>query len=567
MKKNALALPLAVGAFLLGAGCGDDVTKTTVVNETTGIAQLAKGDTLPECTKDNAGEMLYVADSGAVYHCTGKAWATLNGTDGTDGKDGASGESCEAVALKDGSGYKILCGADSIGVVLNGADGEKGDSGAIGATGETGAVGEGCTVADDGSGTVTVACGENVSTLYKALCANAPFDPANAFCTGDSIVTLCGGKTYDVGESFCFEDSVVSFCGGKSYDLKTEFCTQKNSKDTLVALCGGEPYDISGYYCENDTVKVVYIEIVFGHKDLGNYCGNSLYNPDTGYCHNDSVYSCGQKPYNPTESFCTTQNSQDTVVALCGGESYDLNSCECKDDAVSCITIPKFEDDDDSTIVIERYDYSMCGSSNYNLYTQMCDARDNQVYKITTIGEQIWMAENLNYAYNEGTATSYCYGNSADSCEKYGRLYTWSAAMDSAAVFSANGSGCGYGKTCTTTEPVRGVCPEGWHLPTLAEFNTLIAAVGGQSSAGAKLKATSGWNNNGNGSDAYGFSALPAGYRFSDGDFYDAGYDAYFWSATEYDTVTARSMDLNFSDAYLYDHRKYLAFSVRCLKD
>ncbi len=246
MKKNALALPFTVGAFLLAAGCGDDVTKTTVVNETTGIAQLAKGDTLPECTKDNAGEMLYVADSGAVYHCTGKAWATLNGADGTDGKDGSDGkdgtdgESCEAVALKDGSGYKILCGEDSIGVVLNGIDGEKGDDGAAGSTGETGADGEGCTVADDGEGTVTVTCAGETVELTKALCAGKPYDPAKSFCFAmgtldDSVVTRCGGEVYDVWSFFCAKDSVITrLCALDTFDIDLQYCGQDEYGNEVI---------------------------------------------------------------------------------------------------------------------------------------------------------------------------------------------------------------------------------------------------------------------------------------------------------------------------------------------
>ena len=112
----------------------------------------------------------------------------------------------------------------------------------------------------------------------------------------------------------------------------------------------------------------------------------------------------------------------------------------------------------------------------------MTDSRDGQTYKTVTIGSQTWMAENLNYE----TSNSYCYNDSASYCIKYGRFYIWEAA--------------------TTA------CPEGWHLPTKAEFKTLFTAVGGELIAGQKLKSTSGWNDyrgeSGNGTDAFAFSAL-----------------------------------------------------------
>jgi len=195
----------------------------------------------------------------------------------------------------------------------------------------------------------------------------------------------------------------------------------------------------------------------------------------------------------------------------------------------------------------------------------MTDSRDGQKYKTVKIGEQIWMAQNLNYK----TENSYCYNYTASYCSKYGRLYTWAAAMDSAGTWTTNGKGCGYNKTCSPTYPVRGVCPSGWHLPSKDEWNTLFTAVGGQSTAGKVLKSTSGWNYGGNGTDAFSFSALPAGYSNYNDNYTSPGLLAYFWSSTEGYSDDAFYVYLvcNFDNAYLYDFSKNYAFSVRCLQD
>ena len=211
-------------------------------------------------------------------------------------------------------------------------------------------------------------------------------------------------------------------------------------------------------------------------------------------------------------------------------------------------------------------------------YGELTDSRDGQTYKTVTIGTQTWMAQNLNYAYtdvpyksgdNTSDSTSWCYMDDANNCSKYGRLYTWAAAMDSVGTWSTNGKGCGYNKTCSPTYPVRGVCPEGWHLPTKAEFETLFRAVGGQSTAGKVLKSTFGWDSSGNGSDAFAFSALPAGDRSSYGDYDNEGGNTNFWSFTEYYSNYAYRISLNYDydAAYLGSYYKYFGFSVRCLKD
>ncbi len=205
-------------------------------------------------------------------------------------------------------------------------------------------------------------------------------------------------------------------------------------------------------------------------------------------------------------------------------------------------------------------------------YGSLTDSRDGQTYRTVKIGDQVWMAENLNYE----TDNSWCFVADPANCAKYGRLYTWAAAMDSVGEWSTNGKGCGYGKECSVTSPVRGICPEGWHLPSRAEWDALIVAVDGSITeyekdnvAGTKLKSATGWSSSGNGTDTFGFSALPAGSTYSGGGYDNEGYYAHFWSSTENDSGSAYLMDLSYGygSATLYYYYKNLGFSVRCLKD
>ena len=145
------------------------------------------------------------------------------------------------------------------------------------------------------------------------------------------------------------------------------------------------------------------------------------------------------------------------------------------------------------------YLYSSSSSSSSVLvvvYGEMTDERDGQVYKTVYVEsiDRTWMIQNLNYAYLQPTAeldsSSWCQNDDPENCEKDGRLYIWSAAMDSAALFSKDGKDCGYGVRCDYPEPdtanffwywiVRGVCPAGWHLPNSDEWSEFVfAALGG----------------------------------------------------------------------------------------
>lgn len=205
-------------------------------------------------------------------------------------------------------------------------------------------------------------------------------------------------------------------------------------------------------------------------------------------------------------------------------------------------------------------------------YGELTDKRDGQTYKTVTIGDQVWMAENLNYKYHEGVL-SFCFENSADSCAKYGHLYLWSSAVDSLAEFSTEGKGCGYEKPCNFTTSVRGICPEGWHLPSQNEWDILLEAVGGNETAGENLKTTEGWQYDrglgGNCKNPYGFSVLPAGRGSNKEDNYNIGLASYFWTSTE--VYERYAMYKQFSHDQTKAREDYIGkntgFSIRCVKD
>ena len=192
-----------------------------------------------------------------------------------------------------------------------------------------------------------------------------------------------------------------------------------------------------------------------------------------------------------------------------------------------------------------------------------CDDRDGKSYKSVVIGNQTWMAENLNFEA-EG---SKCYGNNPANCDKYGRLYNWGTAI---AESSCNRAIC----SSWITENHKGICPTGWHVPSDAEFQALVTFAGGNNTAGNALKATSGWNDrsngsSGNGTDQHGFSALPGGGGYSSGSFFNVGNNGFWWSATENSASLAydRVMDVSGANVVRVSNIKSGLYSVRCLQD
>jgi len=175
------------------------------------------------------------------------------------------------------------------------------------------------------------------------------------------------------------------------------------------------------------------------------------------------------------------------------------------------------------------------------------DSRDGKVYKTVKIGKQTWMAENLNYNAND----SKCYGNNIDNCDKYGRLYNW---------YTANRA-----------------CPKGWHLPKKEEWQALVDFAGGDKIAGLRLKAKKDWNSShnkklGNGTDSYGFAALPGGtarcgWDCSRPNFDNDGYCGYWWIDYGDDSLPFGWFTCNETDGFSLSSLSGHLVSARCIKD
>ena len=430
-----------------------------------------------------------------------------------------------------------------------------------------------------------VACGDDVTNVTEVK--------------GSDMAVLQKGEklskqscdTTNIGDMFYVVDSSAAFIcdGGAWVSMKGVDADLKSSKDTVVLNHVDTVYvrdtveGLNGKDGSSCTAK----EIKNGYKIV---CGGDsvgvVKNGEKGKQGDD-----GKSAYELSGS----ELSQEEWIASLKGENGSSCSAEeikngykivCGGDSVGVVKNgEKGKQGDDGKSAYElAVEKGFEGSENEWLeslkaeavYGQFVDERDGQLYRTVKIGNQTWMAQNLNYGdFYQNIAlrnATWCGGgetrteNEGD-CAVYGRLYTWAAAVNK------NEIECGYEHNCGLTGTTQGICPDSWHLPDTTEWNVLFETVGGMANAGTMLKSVSGWDDyegkSGNGPDVYGFSVLPAGYRHSDGYFRGDGQFSYFWSSSERDSHHVFTMDFSFDYEGTYNSigSKNYAFSVRCLKD
>jgi uncharacterized protein (TIGR02145 family) len=224
----------------------------------------------------------------------------------------------------------------------------------------------------------------------------------------------------------------------------------------------------------------------------------------------------------------------------------------------------------------ESIDFPNC-EDIWSCSKPMLDERDGSLYETVQIGDQCWMAENLNIGLKingaqdqlqNGIIEKYCYGDQDENCILYGGLYQWDEVMQ------------------YTEEPgAIGICPSGWHIPTDDEWKILEGTTDSQYplgdpewdltswrgyDAGNRLKSSSNWYNSGNGSNIFGFNGLPAGSRYPEGIFNSLGFDGTYWTSnvTNEELVWRRKLYYNENGVDRHNSLpKTFGRSVRCLKD
>ena len=262
---------------------------------------------------------------------------------------------------------------------------------------------------------------------------------------------------------------------------------------------------------------------------------------------------------NSTLALTTSTTSNSATAIPTGGQSpytFVWSNGSTSDTATDLV---------DGTYTVNVTDNQKCTKVGTAIISQCDDT--TTAYPAVTIGGQVWMQKNLNVCkYRNGddipqvqdrtewyalTTGAWCYyANNTANGPVYGKLYNWYAVNDP-----------------------RGLAPAGWHVPSDVEWTTLTTFLGGELFAGNKMKATTGWTLTSGitNTNSSGFTGLPGGYRFNDGEFYYVGNNGYWWSSLEAGTTDLWNRYLG----YFYgdvgrgrnNSNKNSGYSVRCLKD
>jgi len=471
--------------------------------------------------------------------------------------------------------------------------------------------------------------GENA--LYRTNDFLVSLNGGGLGCTDSDAVNFCSNAEFDDGSciyvySGCMDQEACNYSevattneGAECVYIQEGECDCEGNVLDECGECGGQGIPEGDCDCEGNVLDECGVCNGTGIPDEACDCeGNVL--DECGVCGGsgipegqcdcegnvlDECEVCGGDGI--AEGFCDCDGNVLDALGICGGDCLtDQNSngiCDIEElEAGSCgpeVCGPGTVWDEDTQACIVAYP----SDSNFDGCVQLNDLLDlltayglcqvvqapfscgeplsyqGYDYATVLIGDQCWFAENLrseNYdngdaipaglsdsewtsttlgataVYGEGSSTCYTNTPDGDACDEawslneYGHLYNWYAVDDA-----------------------RGLCPSGWHVPTDGEWTVMTDFLGGESVAGGQMKTTYGWYQAGNGTNSSGFSGLPGGDRgSSDGSFYAAGFDGYWWSSSPSGSdAWFRFLGGNYENVGRSGSDRRLGFSVRCVRD
>ena len=655
-KNNVIASTLgcvAISLPLVLTACGDDVTNDSVVKAE---SYSTKAD-LPECNEKLAGAFATVPSKKEVYVCSEGSWKGLTNNASAVSEDGEF--ACSTVELSGKNGYKVVCGGDSVAVVTNGAAGDKGGKGLTGSdglTGDKGTDGTGsngrdltlstgdCALLDAGSDYVVYDCGDSV--YVKNLVGNkANFYTWNAI---ESANNSDYGDPWDfIHEQYLghwsslYNDQFGTKASGSIERWEGDNKWINNKAYNLGLVADYYAYEGKALLTLTDDIETsvanyrpyVGIRLAFPDMSSSDY-GGSGDDIDTRFSGYD-IASWG--------GVCLTYSSETKMnILLKNGDKFviaEIPATNGKDATVNVIPADfKVLDGADYAVIdvinaVDTVTVELLGSNKKGEYTntfalnefgayRKClgytknvvpteikarkgkegtfeDPRDGKTYKTITIGDQTWMAENLDYDYkvhvdplHDGEVEdkdfkcdaghpcveklTYEYENK-DQAKLFGRLYSWAAAIDSASLARAETPlTCGNGTFCALPETVQGICPPGWHLPSAKEVKELLVAACDSMFhrlcfEQAALNSTSGWKTKEDaGENWLGVSLYPAGYYSYSNETpkeWQVGNSVYVWTAGQINDGTKYDKANYFDSWNISSFGKANAAAVRCIQD
>jgi len=414
----------------------------------------------------------------------------------------------------------------------------------------------------------------NGNNVYE-LCDGLEYKPTMEFCSDEDykIHILCNGKEYNLKENICYKNNSgkeilyticpsgngevsndgcktkLKMCGKELYNIATSFCYS----DAVFELCGTLEYDISTEFCSEEGGVYEKCHVKVGVDDFGRpIYEDKRYDTDSQYCNkaSNAIEDKGSVP-RCWEPGSDLEKEEKKTKFCCFGKAYlKTDDYFCYKDELYPICIantlvppsdtanyrPRPTYDNDSLKYTTQYNPAYYGCFEQKIYPkctndgltgpcvdktlkrckQLGSGRDYIIdplpemtcnsngaitgtskagYKVAQIGDQVWLAENL----KADLKNSVC-----GDCNKYGRLYDWATGMGIEENYN-------YEEYNFQYDLVSGPCPTGFYLPRDDDWQRLVDYAGGAAIAGGRLKSTTGWSDNGNGLDAYGFNALPGG--------------------------------------------------------